>query len=61
MFTEDDARILLDQYRNLFADAKSYNELVTLVLSYLQLLQQNIQNSEVQYNYSTVLFMLKEK
>ena len=34
MFTEDDARILLDQYRNLFADAKSYNELVTLVSYY---------------------------
>ena len=52
---------LINNYKTLFEDEKTYYDLETSIINDLTLLEQNIQNTDSNYNFETILFILKEK
>ncbi|NLL44812.1 MAG: hypothetical protein GX247_03995 [Mollicutes bacterium] len=60
-FSRKDAINLINNYKTLFEDEKTYYDLETSIINDLTLLEQNIQNTDSNYNFETILFILKEK
>lgn len=60
-FTIDDTKKLIEQHKKLFDDKKIYLELETFIIDYYRLFEKFAQEEDEQYNYFTVMFILKNK